>query len=234
MFMQTWIPLALLLSVSQAQGLSVPSFASPTRTAAAPTPQEIATLREGIALYDQRKYDEAFAFQAIRVASDVAIYEMALVHFASVSTRDRSSRRARPTSPSRPRSAMADDRNTLDARARTARRLVYRESSCAGHFAVPLAVTQAQSLADAPAQVSLRRAGSSPVTPAHMLLGRLFAMDDLKTPAILALGRFLILSLAVMHVRAYQLWFLLNGANSAAGAARPNIVNPAQKKDEVT
>ena len=252
MFARAAIPLALLLSVLQAQGLSVPTLAAPTRTGVAPTPQEIATLREGIALYEQRKYDEAFAkFDAILTASPdntMAMYEMALVHLARKEFQRAIDLAAQGATYIAEPASLAQYYgligNTLDA-AREPRKAV--EVYAKGIEFAPvaslyynMAVTQAQSLADVPAAKASLKAGAR-LEPGHagthMMLGRLFAMDDLKTPAILALSRFLILEPASPRTPdAYQLWFrLLNGTlTSPQGAAGPATigVNPAQKKDE--
>jgi tetratricopeptide (TPR) repeat protein len=252
MFARAAIPLVLLLSVVEPQALSVPAFAAPTRTAVASTPQEIVTLREGIALYEQRKYDEAFAkFDAVLTASPdntMAMYEMALVHFARKEFQRAIDLAAQGATYVAEPAALAQYYgligNTLDA-AREPRKAV--EVYAKGIEFAPvaslyynMAVTQAQSLADVPgAKVSLKAGARLEPGHAgtHMMLGRLFAMDDLKTPAILALSRFLILEPASQRTPdAYQLWFrLLNGTLTAPqGAAGPaNIgVNPAQKKDE--
>jgi hypothetical protein len=70
MFQRTALPLLFLLTVATQQGLNVPAFSAPTKTAAKTTPEETAILREGIALFEQRKYDEAYLkFDRVRQAS---------------------------------------------------------------------------------------------------------------------------------------------------------------------
>ena len=212
MFARAAIPLVLLLSAVQPQALSVPAFAAPTRTAVASTPQEIVTLREGIALYEQRKYDEAFAkFDAVLTASPdntMAMYEMALVHFARKEFQRAIDLAAQGATYIAEPAALAQYYgligNTLDA-AREPRKAieVYAkgiEFAPVASLYYNMAVTQAQSLADVPgAKLSLKAGARLEAGHAgtHMMLGRLFAMDDLKTPAILALSRFLILEPAV-------------------------------------
>jgi tetratricopeptide (TPR) repeat protein len=74
------------LLVPSPQELRVPAFAPPTKTAAQLTDAERATLREGIAFYDQGKLDEAMAkFTGVLAAnpdSTFAMYEIAMVALA--------------------------------------------------------------------------------------------------------------------------------------------------------
>src|SRR5262245_32515545 len=73
--------LVLQQSASPAVPLTVPELGPPTKTAAPPTPTESPVLREGIALYDQGKFDEAMARYEQVLKSNpenvVAMYEMA-------------------------------------------------------------------------------------------------------------------------------------------------------------
>ena len=55
MFLKTAIPLALLLIVAGQQGLKVPAFSAPSKTEAPSTPEQTVLLREGIALFEQRR-----------------------------------------------------------------------------------------------------------------------------------------------------------------------------------
>jgi tetratricopeptide (TPR) repeat protein len=252
MLLRSALPLIFLLSVAGQQGLKVPGFSAPTKTAAVSSPEEIAILREGIALYEQRKYDEAYLkFDRVRQASPdntTAIYEAALVHLARKEYQAAIDLAALCTMYVAEAASLAQCYgligNTLDA-AREPRRAV--EVYAKGIEVAPVAslyynkaVTQAQSLSDvAGAKASLKTGAR--LEPAHagthMMLGRLFAFDDLKTPAILALSRFLILEPASPRTPdAYQLWFrLLAGTLTAPKAADGpmNItVDLNQKKDE--
>ena len=246
------IPLTFLLTVAAQQGLKVPPFSPPTKTAAVSTPEETAILREGIALFEQRKYDEAYLkFDRVRQGSPdntTALYEMALVHHAKKEYQAAIDLAAQCTMYVSVPASLAQCYgligNTLDA-AREPRRAV--EVYAKGIEVAPVAslyynkaVTQAQSLSDVTgAKVSLKTGAR--LEPAHagthMMLGRLFAIDDLKTPAILAFSRFLILEPASPRTPdAYQIWFrLLAGtlvAPKAADGSSNITVDLNQKKDE--
>ena len=75
------LALAFLFLQSAAAPVQIPELLPPTRQWMPPTPTEAPVLREGIALYDQGKYDEALARfdQVLKGNPDnvVAIYEMA-------------------------------------------------------------------------------------------------------------------------------------------------------------
>jgi tetratricopeptide (TPR) repeat protein len=246
------IPLTLLLVMTGQQGLKVPVFAPPTKVAAVTTPEETVILREGVALFEQRKYDEAYVkFDRVRQGSPdntTAMYEMALVHHAKKEYQAAIDLAAQCTmyvaAPAPLAQCYGLIGNTLDA-AREPKRAI--EVYTKGIEVAPVAslyynkaVTQAQSLSDAAgAKVSLKTGAR--LEPAHagthMMLGRLFAMDDLKTPAILAFSRFLILEPASPRTPdAYQIWFrLLAGTLTAPKGSdgSANItVNLDQKKDE--
>jgi len=246
------IPLILLLGVTNQQALKVPAFAPPTKTAATSTPEETAILREGVALFEQQKYDEAYLkFDRVRQASPdntTAMYEMALVHHARKEYQAAIDLAAQCTmyvaAPVSLAQCYGLIGNTLDA-AREPKRAV--EVYSKGIEVAPVAslyynkaVTQAQSLSDpAGAKVSLKTGAR--LEPAHagthMMLGRLFALDDLKTPAILAFSRFLILEPASTRTPdAYQIWFrLLAGTLTAPkepGGTANITVDVNQKKDE--
>ena len=252
MFIRTAIPLIFLLTAATQTGLKVPAFSPPTKTAAPTTPEETAILREGIALFEQRRYDEAYLkFDRVRQASPdntIAIYEMALVHNAKKEYQAAIDLGAQCTMYIAEAASLAQCYgligNTLDE-ARDPRRAV--EVYAKGIEVAPVAslyynkaVTQAQSLSDvAGAKVSLKSgARLEPTHPGtHLMLGRLFAIDDLKTPAILALSRFLILEPASPRTPdAYQLWFrLLAGTLTAPQVPEGTssiTINMNQKKDE--
>jgi tetratricopeptide (TPR) repeat protein len=243
---------AVVLSLQvQTAGLVVPPLGPPTKTAPTATPQEVAALREGIALYEQRRYDDAFAkFEAVYKANPdaiMAIYEMGLVHFARKEYQQAIDMGARATAYIVPPVQLGQFYsligNTLDA-AREPRKAVevYQQgievAPVAGLY-YNMAVTQAQSLADvAAARTSLKSAAR--IDPQHggtqLMLGRLFALDGLQTPALLAFSRFLILEPATTRTGdAYQPWFrLLNGTLTLPSGNEPATitVNPDQSKAE--
>ena len=250
MLARTLLIASLIGLPSQSSGLVVPPLGPPTKTAPATTTQETAVLREGIALYDQRRYDEAFAkFEAVYKANPdctLAIYEMALVHFAKKEFQQAIDMAAKGAAYKDQPGPLAQYYslmgNTLDA-AREPRKAVevYQKglevAPAAGLF-YNLAVTQAQSLTDIPAAKTSLKSGAR-VDPMHgstqLLLGRLFALDGLQTPALFAFSRFLILEPATARTNeAYQLWFrLLNGTlQTPAGGPATISVDPNQKKEE--
>ena len=230
----------------------MPAFSPPTKTAAVSTPEETAILREGIALFEQRKYDEAYLkFDRVRQASPdntTAMYEMALVHHAKKEYQAAIDLAAQCTlyvaAPAPLAQCYGLIGNTLDA-ARDPRRAV--EVYAKGIEVAPVAslyynkaVTQAQSLSDVPGAKASLKTGAR-LEPGHagthMMLGRLFAMDDLKSPAILALSRFLILEPASARTPdAYQIWFRLLAGTLTAPKGPDGTTNITvdlnQKKDE--
>jgi len=252
MLLRTAIPLMFLLTVATQQGLTVPAFSPPTKTPAKSTVEETAILREGIALFEQRKYDEAYLkFDRVRQASPdntTAMYEMALVHHAKKEYQAAIDLAAQCTMYVEAAASLAQCYgligNTLDA-AREPRRAVdvYSkgiEVAPAASLYYNKAVTQAQSLSDVPGAKASLKAGAR-LDPSHagthMMLGRLFVMDDLKSPAILALSRFLILEPASPRTPdAYQIWFRLLAGTLTAPKTTDGPVNITvdmnQKKDE--
>ena len=250
MFVRTALVVTVMAWQAQAAGLVVPPLGPPTRTAPATTAQEVATLREGIALYDQKRFDEAYAkFEAVYKANadcTMALYEMGLVHFVKKEFQQAIDKAAAAAAykdqPRQLAQYYSLIGNSLDA-AREPRKAVevYQkglEIAPAVGLYYNMAVTQAQSLSDIPAAKTALKAGAR-LDPAHaatqLLLGKLFGLDGLQTPALFALSRFLILEPATARTNeAYQLWFrLLNGTLLAAADGKPTIsVNPGQKKDE--
>lgn len=251
MLLRALAALAVLSLQIQTAGLNVPPLAAPTKTAPAATPQEVAALREGIALYEQRRYDEAFAkFEAVYKANPdaiMAMYEMGLVHYARKEFQQAIDMGAKATAYNAPAVQLGQFYsligNTLDA-AREPRKAVevYQkglEFAPGAGLYYNMAVTQAQSLADFPAATASLKSGAK-VDPlhagTHLLLGKLFGADGLQTPALLALSRFLILEPASPRTgEAYQLWFRLlhGGLTPASGTAPTTIaVNQNQSRAE--
>jgi tetratricopeptide (TPR) repeat protein len=250
MFVLNAIVVAVMAWQVQAAGLVVPPLGPPTRTAPPTTAQEMAALREGIALYEQRRLDEAYAkFEAVYKANPdctMALYEMGLVHFVKKEFQRAIDMAASATAykdqPGQLAQYYSLIGNSLDA-AREPRKAVevYQkglEVAPAVGLYYNMGVTQAQSLSDVPAARTSLKAGAR-LDPMHastqLLLGKLFGLDSLQTPALFALSRFLILEPATARTsEAYQLWFrLLNGTLRMGADGKPTItVNPDQKKDE--
>lgn len=250
MLVRTALIVAVMASQTQTASLVIPPLGPPARTAAAVTTQEAAVLREGIALYEQRRFDEAYAkFEGVYKANPdctMAVYEMALVHFAKKEFQRAIDMAAIGAAYKDQPGPLAQYYsligNTLDA-AREPRKAVevYQkgvEVAPAVGLYYNMGVTQAQSLSDIPAARASLKAGSR-LDPMHastqLLLGKLFGLDGLQTPALFALSRFLILEPATARTsEAYQLWFrLLNGTLQTGADGKATIaVNPDQKRDE--
>src|SRR5262245_50107199 len=80
----TAILLTVCLGQTPSSGLQVPTLGPAVKDPATPTPAETTTLRLGIMLYDQRKYDEAIdRFEEVlkdNADNTVALYELALAY----------------------------------------------------------------------------------------------------------------------------------------------------------
>lgn len=240
-----------LLLVPSSQELRVPAFAPPTKTAAPMTDAERVTLREGIALYDQGKLDEAMAkFTGVLAASPdntFAMYEIALVALAKKDYQQAIDMAAKGAEYKAEPAALAQYYsligNTLDI-AKEPKKAVEAytkglEIAPAAGLYYNLSVTLTQQMSDAAGAKEALKKGAR-VDPSHagtqLMLGKLYLVDDLKTPALLALSRFLMLEPATPRTaEGYQLWFrTLNGTltPNKEGAGASISINPNQKKDE--
>jgi tetratricopeptide (TPR) repeat protein len=241
--------LPLVLFFVQTAGLQVPAFGPPTRTPAQNSPTELATLRAGIALYEQGKVDDAMAkFDEVLKGSPdnaMALYELALASVAKKDYQRAIDLAAKATEFKGTASEVAQYYgligNTLDMAREPKRAIeVYTkglEYAPAASLHYNMAVTYAQSLADVPSAKAALKKGAT-IDPSHagtqLLLARLFLLDDLKTAGLFALSRFLILEPGSARTPdAYQMWFrLLNGTLTQGAKSLEISVNPAQKKDE--
>jgi tetratricopeptide (TPR) repeat protein len=238
--------LAGMALAPQSPALTVPALSAPTRDAPAPTPAETATLREGIAFFDQRRYDEAMAkFREVADANPhnvVAIYEIALVHHARKELQQAIDVAARGTTYRSSSLAQLYSLigNTLDQAGEPRRAVeVYEKglehAPTGGSLAYNLAITYAQSLKDvAAAKAVLKRGARAEPNHAgnHLLLGRLFLVDDLRAPALLALSRFLMLEPGSSRTaEAYKQWYAILNPNLGPSGTEVRV-NPNQKKDE--
>ena len=243
--------LVLLLAQTGTQGLVVPVLAPPTKPAPATSPAEMADLRAGIALFDQGKMPEAIAkFEEILKAhpdSPLALYELGMSYHSIGQYQKAIDVLATATTYDVAKPQLAQFYgmmgNALDMGREPKKAIeVYTkgiEIAPSAPLYYNMAVTYAQSLADVPnAKASLKKAAV--LDPLHastqLQLGRLFLMDELVTPSLLAFSRFLIIEPASARTGdAYQLWFnLLNGGfkPGADGKGATINVNPLTKKDE--
>jgi len=231
------------------QTLVLPVLAAPTRDFVPPTPAEFATLRTGVQLYERREYDKAFEiFQGVLAANpnnSTALYELALTHMARKEYQkaiDVAGRAAEIRTPELAR-VYALIGNVLDMAGDAQRAVtVYRKgiefvTEGAISLYYNLAVTYA-GLKDMPAARDVAKQAAL-VDPTHastqLLLSKIFLTDDLRTPGLLAAGRFLILEPASQRIQeAYTIWHRVLGGNLTPNdkGGMTVSVNPAQSKDE--
>jgi hypothetical protein len=228
----------------------VPAFSAPTREFVPPLGAELAALRTGAQLYDKGEYDKAIeVFQGVLAdnpTSTGALYELALVHLARKDYQKAVDMAARLTEIRTPDLAKvyALIGNTLDMAGDPKRAVeVYRkgiefarEGVVTLHY--NLAITYAQSLKDLAASKAAAKEAAI-IDPTHastqLYLSKLFLREDLRTPGLLAVGRFLILEPASPRIQeAYTLWYQVMQGNMAPdGKGGMTVkVNPAQSKDE--
>lgn len=222
------IALAIGLGAQGTEPIQLPKLDPPTKTVAAMTDTEMAALKAGFALFQQKKYDEAIAkYQEILKDNPDALgarYEEALTYGTKGEARtalDIALPLLQYQSPDLDKhyalvGSMLDDLK-LPKDAVT----VYE----AGITAVPKggtlyfneAVTQLESLNDPAAALATLKRGAVG-DPSHagiqFLLARLFGAHDLRTPELLALSRFLILEPpGARALSGFKVWYGLLTSN---------------------
>ena len=245
--------LTLLLVLLQAAGtpLAVPALDPPTRVSQPNTPEELTILRAGIALYDQKRYDEAIArYQEVLQANPdnvSAMYELALTYSSRGELQkafDLAAQGAAYNSPVLPQFYGLIG-NNLDGAGEPQKAVeVYRKGIAvapnAGVLYYNLGVTYERTLKDRANAKSVLKQGAI-VDPNHpsiqILLAVIFAAEDLKTPALFAASRFLVLEPGTARTaQGYNVWRTLLNGNAAppadAGGPIQIRVNPAQSKEE--
>lgn len=230
--------------------LNVPPLRPPTRDYVLPTAAETAALRSGIQLYERGDYDKALeVFQrtfAEYPTSMMAQYEIALTHVARKEYQKAIDAAAKATEFKDPELARVYSLigSVLDMTGDPTRAVeVYRQgiefaTEAAGTLYFNLAITYAQSLNDIPAaKAAVKQAAL--LDPAHassqLLLSKLFLREDLRTPGLFAIGRFLILEPASTRIQeGYSIWYgVIRGNMVPDGKGGTTVkVNPAQSKDE--
>ena len=228
----------------------LPAFAAPTKEFVPPLGAELTALRTGAQLYDKGEYDKA-AEVFERMLADApnspgALYELALVHLARKDYQKAVDAAARLTQIKTPDLAKvyALIGNTLDMAGDPKRAVeVYRKgiefcTEGVGTLYFNLGITYVEALKDAPAAKTAFKQGAL-VDPTHastqLMLSKLFLRDDLRTPGLLAIGRFLILEPASARIQeAYTLWYgVIKGNMAPNGQGGMTVkVNPNQSKDE--
>jgi tetratricopeptide (TPR) repeat protein len=233
-----------LLLASQGQQLVVPDLGPATREPALLTPEETQALRNGIALYDKGQLDAAYtAFKQLldrNPGNIAALYELALVHHARREFQQAIDLAAKGTTykgASLPQ-LYGLIGNTLDDAGDPKRALdVYTRGlkvvPGSGALYFNMAMTHAKSLNDpATAMTILKQGAVADPNHAgtHLALSQLFLAEDLRTPALFALSRFLMLEPGSARTpEAYKAWYaILNTSVSSSGIK----VNPNKSKDE--
>jgi hypothetical protein len=230
--------------------LTVPPLLPPTRDYVLPTAAETAALRTGVQLYQRGEYDKALeVFQrtfAEYPTSMMALYEIALTHMARKEYQDAIDAAAKASEFRNPELARvyALIGNVLDMTGDPKRAVeIYRKgievaTEAAGTLYYNLAVTYAQSLNDlASAKDAVKQAAVLDPTHAssQLYLAKLFLREDLRTPGLFAIGRFLILEPASTRIQeGYSLWYgVLRGNMVPDGKGGMTVkVNPNQSKAE--
>ena len=222
----------------------------PTRESAAITPTEAAAIRAGDALYAQGKFDDAIAQyeEALKVNGDsvFALNQIADSYFQMREYQkalDTAVRGAQFKSRSLP-FLYTTIGNTLDTVGEHEKAIdVYKKglalSPNAGILHYNLGVTYLVGLKDPPqARATFKQGAIADPNHAgiHFQLASSFAADDLKTPSLLALSRYLRLDAATDRATPrYNLWRQLLNGNARLTDQNGQIqimVNPNQKKDE--
>lgn len=231
--------------------LQVPELAPPSRVAPPMTPAESAAIKEGIALHEQGRYDDAIERynEALKLNPDnvIAIYETAYSYSRKGDAKKTIEVAARGTQYQSPVLAplyvmigsalesTGDPQGAID---------VFKKglevAPAAGTLHHSLAVTYSTALKDRSAAKSALKQGAF-ADPNHpgiqIFLARTFAQEDLKTPALLAATRFLVLEPGSARTQdGYTIWrVMLNGNTvqpSAEGGPVQISVRPDQSKEE--
>jgi tetratricopeptide (TPR) repeat protein len=240
----------LLLLFQAASTVQVPELPAPTRESLPNTPSEFAIINDGNLLYDQGKFDDAiFLYQEVLRLNPNNVYAMHELSLAYGEKHDYQKSVDLALKGMEYRSDIlpkfyAVIGNTLDTMGQPQKAVdVYKKGLVlapnSGILYYNLGVTSTTSLKD-PVQgraVFKQGAFAEPTYPGmHYQLAVSFFRDDLKTPALLAMSRYLVLDpTSSRATSAYNLWRqLLNGNTRPPNQdGRIDIVlNPNQKKDE--
>ena len=240
----------MLLVQAPTQGLRVPAFAPPTRDASPVTEEQTAAIRTGIQRFQAGDYDGAIAqFQAVIDAAPghtLAVYELALSHWAKKDFQKAIDLAATITDVRGPDLAKvyALIGNALDHAGEPRRAIeVYTKglefvTAGASTLYYNMAVTHVESLKDTPAgKAALKQSALHDPNHAstHLMLAKVYLRDDLRTPGLLATGRFLVLEPASPRLQqAYTFWHHLlqgNVTRNAAGEIEINASRPRKTED---
>lgn len=255
--MSLLLPILLAFTIEQATLPEVPVLAPPTRDTAPTTEAGMTRLREGYRLFKDEKYDEAIAIFQEMLADDPesvgAMHEMALTFLAKGDYRRAIESAARCASFRFPEldKCLAVIGSAYDLAGEPARAVEAYDRAiailpAAGTLYFNKAVTQLQALQDVAGGLATLKRGAV-ADPTHAgtqdLLARMFFDRDLRTPAFLAMSRFLILEPATPRTReAFRLWYTVFNSNvmpGPDGTFKPGpdgkyeiVLNPRKPKDE--
>lgn len=248
--MRTLVALVLAFATAAEQRLpaEIPVLAPPTKQAPAMTEEERTVLNAGIALLNEKQYDQAIAkYRTVLAAnpdSAGAMYEIALaltqkgeygqaLEMAMKSAQYDTVDLAKCL-------ALIGTVYDLAGEAKKAVDLYDRAIAIvpgAGTLHYNKAVAELGLSEPGRALASLKRGAAA--DPAHattqQMLGRMFGSDDLRTPAVMAFSRFLILEPASARTpEIFKLWYALLFSNVRQGAeGRLELaVNPDKKTTE--
>jgi tetratricopeptide (TPR) repeat protein len=241
------LPIILVAAASQA-----PAFPVPSRIAVASTPEQTAIIRQGIALHEQGKYDDAIVrYQAaldLNPDNVLALYEMAFAYFEKRDFKkalELSQRGAEYKSEhllafyytiGNSMDQAGDPAGAIEAYKAGLAFVSDARSTAMLHY--NMGVTYFTSLKNpADAKAAFQRSAS--INPSHssthILLGQLYHANGYRTPAFFALARFLVLEPASQRsIGAYGVWRqVLDGAvaQKADGTLEMKL-NPSPKTDE--
>jgi len=242
--------LALLLLQTPIAPVQVPALPSATRESLPNTPSELAVLRAGDALYEQGKFDDAMSRYDEVLKSNPnnvsAMHQLADTLYQKHEYQkavDLAIKGLEFRSSIRPLFYVVIG-NALDTTGQPQRAVDIYKSGIAtapgsGILHYNLGVTLNSSLKDAAQARTVFKQGAlvDPNYPGiQFQLAGSFAMDDLKTPALLAISRYLVLDpTSSRAATGYNLWRQMLNGNARPPDQNGQIqilVNPNQKKDE--
>jgi tetratricopeptide (TPR) repeat protein len=240
----------LFLLLQAAAPVQVSELPAPTRESRPNTPSEFAVINAGNLLYDQGKFDEAILrYEEVLKSNPNNVYAMHELSLAYGEKRDYQKSVDLAVKGMEYRSDIlpkfyAVIGNTLDATGQLQQAVdVYKKGLAltpnSGILYYNLGVTSTTSLKD-PVQgraIFKQGAFAEPAYPGiHYQLSASFFKDDLKTPALLAMSRYLVLDpTSNRAMSAYNLWRQLLNGNTRPPDQNGTIaifINPNQKKDE--
>lgn len=242
---------ALAASPATAQPLpaDVPVLAPPTKKAPAITEDERAVLNAGIALLNEKQYDRAIAkYRTVLAAnpdSAGAMYEIALAYVQQGAYGQGVEMAAKSaeydTVDLAKCLALIGTAYDLAGEPKKAVEVYDRAIAlvpAAGTLHYNKAVAELQGLRDPERALATLKRGAA-ADPSHattqQMLGRFFASDDLRTPAVMAFSRFLILEPASPRTaEIYKLWYslLFSSVRQGAEGRLEVAVNPDKKTTE--